>query len=110
MTCLKKSHDLVLRKPKLLIKSGIRYRKNFKIIQTRKDLTQSTHPKDIPAQSLLWWLLYFLPTYLRPDKAEAVSGRDCVKIREKILKDYETGSINVLCACDLLNEGLDSPH
>lgn len=64
----------------------------------------------IPAQSLLWWLFYFLPTYLRPDKAEAVSGRDCVKIREKILKDYETGSINVLCACDLLNEGLDSPH
>lgn len=43
-------------------------------------------------------------------KAEAVSGRDCVEVREKILKDYETGSTNVLCACDLLNEGWDSPH
>ena len=43
-------------------------------------------------------------------KAEAVSGRDRVEVREKILKDYETGSTNVLCACDLLNEGGDSPH
>ena len=34
-------------------------------------------------------------------KAEAVSGRDRVEVREKILKDYETGSTNVLCACDL---------
>ena len=49
---------------------------------------------------------------LRDDgvKAEAVSGRDRVEVREKILKDYETGSTNVLCACDLLNEGWDSPH
>ena len=43
-------------------------------------------------------------------KAEAVSGRDLVEIRDKILKDYETESTNVLCACDLLNEGWDSPH
>ena len=43
-------------------------------------------------------------------KAEAVSGRDRVEVREKILKDYETGSTNILCACDLLNEGWDSPH
>ena len=43
-------------------------------------------------------------------KAEAVSGRDRVEIRDKILKDYETGSTNVLCACDLLNEGWYSPH
>ena len=43
-------------------------------------------------------------------KAEAVSGRDRVEVREKILKDYETGSTNVLCVCDLLNEGWDSPH
>jgi len=33
-----------------------------------------------------------------------------VEIRNKILKDYETESTNVLCACDLLNEGWDSPH
>lgn len=43
-------------------------------------------------------------------KAEAVSGRDRVEIRDKILKDYATGSTNVLCACDLLNEGWDSLH
>ena len=36
-------------------------------------------------------------------KAEAVSRRDRIEVREKILKDYETGSTNVLCACDLLN-------
>ena len=33
-----------------------------------------------------------------------------MEIRNKILKDYETESTNVLCACDLLNEGWDSPH
>lgn len=43
-------------------------------------------------------------------KAESVSGRDRIEIRDKILKDYEYGGTNVLCACDLLNEGWDSPH
>ena len=41
--------------------------------------------------------------------AESISGRDKPKVRDKILNDYENGSINVLCACDLLNEGWDSP-
>lgn len=42
--------------------------------------------------------------------AESISGHDKVDARNKILNDYENGSINVLCACDLLNEGWDSPH
>lgn len=42
-------------------------------------------------------------------KAEAVSGSTKSKVRDKILRDYEDGDINVLCACDLLNEGWDSP-
>jgi superfamily II DNA or RNA helicase len=42
--------------------------------------------------------------------AEAVSGATENKKREKILKEYEYGNINVLCACDLLNEGWDSPR
>lgn len=42
-------------------------------------------------------------------KAEAVSGTLSAKKREKILKEYEKGTIKVLCACDLLNEGWDSP-
>lgn len=42
-------------------------------------------------------------------KAEAVSGSTKSKVRDKILRDYENGDINVLCACDLLNEGWDSP-
>ena len=41
--------------------------------------------------------------------ATAVSARDKEKHREEILNEYENGSINVLCACDLLNEGWDSP-
>lgn len=41
--------------------------------------------------------------------AESVSGRDKPKVRNRILNDYENGNINVLCACDLLNEGWDSP-
>lgn len=41
--------------------------------------------------------------------AESVSGRDKSKVRNKILNDYENGNISVLCACDLLNEGWDSP-
>lgn len=43
-------------------------------------------------------------------KAESVSGRDKVEIRNHILNDYETRETDVLCACDLLNEGWDSPH
>ncbi|MFT8343377.1 MAG: DEAD/DEAH box helicase [Clostridium beijerinckii] len=42
-------------------------------------------------------------------KAEAVSGSLKQNKRNKILKDYENGDIQVLCACDLLNEGWDSP-
>lgn len=41
---------------------------------------------------------------------EAVSGRTKDRDRNRILNDYENGNINVLCACDLLNEGWDSPN
>ena len=41
--------------------------------------------------------------------AESVSGRDSETTRNYILSEYERGSVNVLCACDLLNEGWDSP-
>jgi hypothetical protein len=40
---------------------------------------------------------------------EAVSGTIRNSERKRILKQYENGKINVLCACDLLNEGWDSP-
>ena len=39
----------------------------------------------------------------------AVSGTQKSVERERILQNYENGNINVLCACDLLNEGWDSP-
>lgn len=42
-------------------------------------------------------------------KCEAVSGAMKTKERKQILNNYENGDINVLCACDLLNEGWDSP-
>lgn len=42
-------------------------------------------------------------------KAEAISGSIKKSKRERILRDYEEGTIQVLCACDLLNEGWDSP-
>jgi superfamily II DNA or RNA helicase len=42
-------------------------------------------------------------------RAEAVSGGMKQSKREKVLKDYEAGEVKVLCACDLLNEGWDSP-
>ncbi len=42
-------------------------------------------------------------------KAESVSGKTENIKRKKILKDYENKQIQVLCACDLLNEGWDSP-
>lgn len=42
--------------------------------------------------------------------AAAVSGNMNNYERKKILSGYETGDINVLCACDLLNEGWDSPN
>lgn len=42
-------------------------------------------------------------------KCEAVSGTMNKNKRERILGNYENGDINVLCACDLLNEGWDSP-
>lgn len=42
-------------------------------------------------------------------KAEAVSGSTKAAIRKQILKQYADKEIQVLCACDLLNEGWDSP-
>ena len=41
---------------------------------------------------------------------EAVSGTLKSSARNRILDQYENGNINVLCACDLLNEGWDSPR
>jgi superfamily II DNA or RNA helicase len=41
--------------------------------------------------------------------AEAVSGSLQQNKRNHILKQYDQGIIKVLCACDLLNEGWDSP-
>lgn len=43
-------------------------------------------------------------------KAESVSGSMNNAKRKKTLEKYENGDINVLCACDLLNEGWDSPN
>lgn len=40
---------------------------------------------------------------------KAISGTLKSSERNKILDQYENGDINVLCACDLLNEGWDSP-
>ncbi len=42
--------------------------------------------------------------------ARCVSGGTKSSQRQQILRDYEAGKIPVLCACDLLNEGWDSPH
>lgn len=41
--------------------------------------------------------------------SEAVSGSLKSSDRTRILNEYENGDIKVLCACDLLNEGWDSP-
>ncbi len=42
-------------------------------------------------------------------RSEAVSGTTKASERLRILDQYENGDIDVLCACDLLNEGWDSP-
>ena len=42
--------------------------------------------------------------------ARCVSGGTNAKERKRILEGYEAGNIPILCACDLLNEGWDSPH
>ncbi len=43
-------------------------------------------------------------------EAECVSGSTRASDRKRVLADYEAGRLPVLCACDLLNEGWDSPH
>jgi len=43
-------------------------------------------------------------------EARSVSGKTNPTERKKILAQYENREIPVLCACDLLNEGWDSPH
>lgn len=43
-------------------------------------------------------------------EARCVSGGTNARDRKQILEDYENGKVCVLCACDLLNEGWDSPH
>lgn len=42
-------------------------------------------------------------------KAKAISGNDSETDRRATLEQYENGDLGVLCACDLLNEGWDSP-
>lgn len=42
--------------------------------------------------------------------AMCISGGTKATERKQILADYESGKLPVLCACDLLNEGWDSPH
>lgn len=42
-------------------------------------------------------------------KAASISGKLNDKERKKILAQYESKELQVLCACDLLNEGWDSP-
>ena len=39
--------------------------------------------------------------------AASVSGRDPEQRRQKTLQAFEAGSLQVLCACDILNEGWD---
>lgn len=41
--------------------------------------------------------------------ARAISGTMSTSERKEILVSYEQGKISVLCACDILNEGWDSP-
>lgn len=43
-------------------------------------------------------------------QARAVDGRMKRENREEVLQSYQSGSIRVLCACDILNEGWDSPE
>ncbi|MEC4815539.1 MAG: DEAD/DEAH box helicase [Scytonema sp. PMC 1069.18] len=43
-------------------------------------------------------------------KAAHVSGRIRQNQRQDVLKAYQEGEIQVLCACDILNEGWDSPE
>lgn len=42
--------------------------------------------------------------------AQVVEGRMKKQVREVVLDDYHWGKIKVLCACDILNEGWDSPE
>ena len=43
-------------------------------------------------------------------KAAHVSGRMGEQQKQQILEAYRSGEIQVLCACDILNEGWDSPE
>jgi hypothetical protein len=46
---------------------------------------------------------------LRGIPAASVSGRDSEARRQEILRDFGAGKLDVLCACDILNEGWDCP-
>ncbi len=42
--------------------------------------------------------------------AAYVSGRMSDKQKDEVLEAYRAGTVHVLCACDILNEGWDSPE
>jgi superfamily II DNA or RNA helicase len=46
---------------------------------------------------------------LRGIPAASVSGRDSEDKRLRNLREFEAGGLDVLCACDILNEGWDCP-
>jgi superfamily II DNA or RNA helicase len=42
--------------------------------------------------------------------AKVIHGEMTLKDREQVLKDYQTGSTQILCNCQLLTEGVDLPE
>jgi len=80
---------------KLLAETYLNYVKNKKTVVFCASVSHATEISELFKQQGI--------------KSEAVSGSMKSSERSRILDQYENGDIQVLCACDLLNEGWDSP-
>ena len=80
---------------KLLAETYINYVKNKKTVVFCASVRHATEISELFKQQGI--------------KSEAVSGSLKSTERKRILDQFENGDTRVLCACDLLNEGWDSP-
>jgi superfamily II DNA or RNA helicase len=101
--------------------SGLRYNQQDLetklIIQERNDLIINTYREHVPGKRAAVFCVNVRHAEMLAEgftaagfPAQAVSGRLPVEERKRRLDDYHAGRVRVLCACDLLNEGWDSPE
>jgi len=86
-------------------------------VPTRDQLIVDTYRNNVAGRSTVIFCVTVRHGELVADKlsaagfpARAISGRMSTTQQQSVLRDFKSGQILVLCACDILNEGWDCPE